>query len=82
MKMKTHLQICVRAFCDEHEMLQVLHDGHIICDLQMFPVHELKASSQQLWFNYLASKKSHSIVHAMTQLVKFFSCLEYQKSTV
>jgi hypothetical protein len=53
----THLEICVRAFCDEHEMLQVLHNRYIICDLEMFPLHKLKASSQQLGFNYLASKR-------------------------
>lgn len=32
-----YFEICIRAFCDEDHVLQVLHNRHIICDLQMLP---------------------------------------------
>ncbi len=35
--MQTHLEIRIRAFCDENEVLQMLYDRHVVCDLKMIP---------------------------------------------
>lgn len=46
-----YLDVSVGSFSDEHRMLKVLHDRHIIGDLKAFSVE--KSMNTQICFLYL-----------------------------